>query len=475
MKKTFSFLCGAALLLAAASVNASAQTQSAFFLDNYAFNYRLNPALMSEKSFFGLGVGSINATLHSNVGLTSFIYPDPNNSGKLVTGFNNNISADQFLGNLSDSNLLGSEFAVNLLAIGSRSEYKMGTFEINVRGGLNAALPGDFFKIMKCGTEQGGDFDLSSLAMGGKAYLELAFGRAKMNENKNFVFGHRTKILLGLANINLNVNDFQLHSSDTEISAITNADARIACSAINWGSDLSNPETMFAVDASKLAPSGYGIAFDLGLVWKPFRLLTLSAGITDIGGMVWNYNSLAEAKGQAAFNGFENVDENTDFNAEIENVKSNFAQLMQLQKVEGTSSSLELLPFTATVGAKFRPFLNFISLGAVYTYHNTAVNPWYDARVGATLTPFPWLSLSANMGQSSFGDVCGAALSFNFLFLNFFVSADAYKGETGRMPQMISTGIAPVDDYLSMFPVNQFNYRINAGITMQLGTRHKIR
>ena len=59
-----------------------------------------------------------------------------------------------------------------------------------------------------------------------------------------------------------------------------------------------------------------------------------------------------------------------------------------------------------------------------------------------------------------------------FLFLNLFVSADAYQGPLGvytidgvNIPYF---GGVP-------YPVDAFNYKVNVGLTMQLGKRYKVR
>ena len=153
----------AAVIASAFCTSAFAQTQSGYFLDNYVYGYRLNPAIMSEKAFFGLGVGNIDLTGKSDLGLSDFLYKNPDGNG-LVTGLNKSISAEEFLANIKDANNLAVNGGVNLISFGARKEHKMSTFEINLRANSAAYLPGDAFKFLKCGTENGGSYDLSSLS-----------------------------------------------------------------------------------------------------------------------------------------------------------------------------------------------------------------------------------------------------------------------------------------------------------------------
>ena len=463
----------AAMLAAAFCTSAFAQTQSGYFLDNYVYGYRLNPAIMSEKAFFGLGVGNIDLTGKSNLGLSDLLYKNPSGDG-LVTGLNKSISAEEFLANIKDANNLGLNGGVNLISFGARKEHKMSTFEINVRANSAAYLPGDAFKFLKCGTENGGSYDLSSLNANMNAYLEIALGRAYENQKSNFTFGFRAKFLLGLAAADIAATKANLTINESQASADVLANGRLACSLGSFATDPDGNWTInFNQDPAAFRPAGYGGAVDLGIRWKPFKLLSITAGISDLGCMYWNYNSLAKAQGSYAFNGLEEVGPDTDVNAELDQMQKELLSVFNLSPVAGSESSFAMLPFTANAGARLRlPILSFISVGGLATYHYDPLAPWYDCRAGVTLTPFSWLSVSANTGKTSYGDVCGAALSFTFLFLNLFVSADAYQGPLGVY------AIDGVDiPYFGgvPYPVDSFNYKVNVGLTMQLGKRYKVR
>jgi len=89
------------------SSNAVAQNlESGFFLDNYTYTYRLNPALMPDNNFIAIGVGNVSAGIASKLGVGSFLYPGPN--GHLVTG---NIGASNYGG------LMGCMASLTLVGI----------------------------------------------------------------------------------------------------------------------------------------------------------------------------------------------------------------------------------------------------------------------------------------------------------------------------------------------------------------------
>ena len=86
----------AIVLVAALSLlsltKASAQSfRSGYFLDNYVYGYRLNPAQIGPRSFFALGLGSIDLQNNLNIGMASLLFPTENG---MVTGFNKAVSAE---------------------------------------------------------------------------------------------------------------------------------------------------------------------------------------------------------------------------------------------------------------------------------------------------------------------------------------------------------------------------------------------
>ncbi len=450
------------------ALNVSAQTSSTYFLENYVYNYRLNPAIMAEKSFLGFGVGNIAADLDSDLGVSTLLYPDKDGEG-LVTGFNGSVSSEEFLSKINDINNLGLNVNYNLFSVGKRRENRMTNFEINLRALGSANISGDLFEFLKTGTDNG-SCDLSTTALNANSFAEIAYGKAFQNKKQNFVFGFRVKALVGLAGAEINLNNTQIQLSEDKMFVDVNAQAKIACAPITGISTSEDGKINIQSDLTKISPCGYGGAVDLGLVWKPFDRLSLSASISDLGLMQWNYNQLAESKGYVEFNGVDATKPDTDFEEEIKSVGDQFTKLINLQSVNGTSSRLSMIPFTARAGAKFRlPIFNFIKIGAHASYHN-AICPVWDARLGASVTPFNFLSLSANIGKSNYGTVCGGAVSLSLLFFNLYVALDSYSG---------AIGLYTPDEQLPMnikgipYPVDKFNYKLNVGLTMQLGKRYK--
>lgn len=472
MKKIYTLAALLLAVLCSSPIRSDAQTHSGYFLDNYVYGYRLNPAIMSESSFFALGVGNVGVNAKSDLGLSSLLFKGPD--GGLVTGLNQSVPASTFLAGIKDANKLSVDAGLNLLSLGIRNGRSMTNFEVNLRADVAAYLPGDAFRFLKCGSVDGGSYDLSALGANVNAIAEVALGHAFETSDGKFTFGMRAKFLAGLASADVYAAKANLTVNGSEVSADVVANGRLACSIAQFGTDADgNWNVQLNKNFADFRPSGFGGAVDLGVKWKPFELLSVTAGVSDLGLVSWKYNSLAEASGAYSFEGFNEVGSESDIQSELEQMQKELGQVLNLQPIEGSSSAASLLPFTVNAGARFSlPVPRFISVGALATYHHDRLAPWFDCRAGLTLSPFKWFSLSGNFGRASSGNVCGVATSITLLFLNLYVAADLYQGPLGVYPvnglQIPVYGGVP-------YPVNSFNCKLNFGLTLQFGRSAKAR
>lgn len=447
------------IVLATAGIGASAQSRSSYFLDNYMYGYRLNPAMMSERSFFSLPVvGNVQADIQSGIGVSTLLYPAPDGNG-LVTGFNSSVSSEEFLSKIKDANAIGLTADFNFISLGFRKERSMTNIELNFRTTADAALPGDLFRLLKEGSKSSA-YDLSNTKINIRSYMELAIGKSLMNVEHTFTFGYRVKLLAGMAGADVLMNDTQATVNGEKLSVNVNADGRIACPFLSFETKEDGTIGKANFDPAKLSPAGYGGAIDAGVVWTPNEYISFSAAINDLGAINWKYNTLLESKGSVEFNGLDLSEENADAQAELDKVADEFKNLANFGIVDGTISQVEMLPFTANVGALFRiPFAKSVGLGVHGSYRN-GITPEWDARAALTLSPFRWLSITGNYGYGTFGPVCGAALSLTVLGLNLFASADGYCGPLGLYESI-------------PYPVDDFRYRVNVGLALQIGKRYR--
>ena len=112
---------GLTVAVAAISFAATAQTtsKSSWMLENNVYGHRYNAAYIPEKSYFGIGVGSVNPAIYSDIGVANILFPTETG---LVSGFNDAVSTEQFLSGMNALNRIQVDLNENILSIGARGK-----------------------------------------------------------------------------------------------------------------------------------------------------------------------------------------------------------------------------------------------------------------------------------------------------------------------------------------------------------------
>ena len=427
MRKLYIILLSAAMLL---SLGASAQSfRSGYFLDYYTYGYRINPAQVNERGFVGIGVGNIDLQNNMNMGLGSFLF---NKNGSIVTGLNQKVSADEFLGGLSKSNFVSLDESINILSFGIANGKRMHTLELNVRVMDTESIPYDLFALAKKGGS--GSFDFGGLYADITALADLAYGFST-RINDNLSVGGRLHVLVGAANVNLSSSSSIVSFTDSKIEVKPNVDLK-ASGLLKVGTTPDGQIDTGNIGLNTTNPiGGYGASLDLGVEYKSNFGLEAMFSVTDLGMISWQ-NSFA-ANASAAFEytggtiGFDGGSIQTDF-ADILDV----SKILKFQAGQGTPA-LSMMPFNIAAGARyFMPFYDKLSVGMLATYHNAKYASWFDARLGATITPARILGLTGNIGYGTFGPTWGAALDLHLGPINLLVGMDSFLGKYGKIAQI---------------------------------------
>lgn len=471
MKKIIAFALSAFLMLF--NLGAYGQTlQSGFFLDNWVYGYRLNPALVSDKSFVSIGIGDVSATLSSDLSIGSILFKT--SDGGLVTGLHPSVSSKEFLGNLKNRNSLNLKLNENILSCGFwKGDEKFTNIEVNLRAYGNAGLPKDLFAFLKDGSEDG-TFNLSGVNVTTKAFAEIAFGQTYLKDR--LTIGWRAKGLIGLASAGIRVRNADIQINQDVISYDIDADVYAAVNGLTVGTTVSKNTGNTIIDPGKmefnvssLSPSGFGIAFDFGATYKLNDMFTLSASVTDLGAISWNNNFFAQTTGAQSFHGIEGINlESEDFGEELEGALERLKDLGEFVPT-GHHRTLNLLPVNACIGVKASP-VKLLTAGYIGSFSFGGGTGFRtDHRIGAGVTPVKWLSFASNVGVSSYGKVWGAGLAVNVAGLNIHAGLDGYLGRMAAISAVESE--LPVDISI---PIDAFNFTGNLGITLTFGKRHNI-
>lgn len=418
------------------SSNAAAQSlQTGFFLDNYVYSYQLNPASApdSTKFFLGLGIDNVSVGVNSNMGLKSLVFPvNVNGQKSLVTGLNSAVDAKTFLGGLKNVLRLDADISENILSFGFAKNKSFFTFEANVKGLVSSRTPKDFLALLKQGTNEQGVYAIKNLSENLTTYAEVAMGYSyKVNDNLSV--GGRLKVLAGLADLSVNVNNIQATvRDDIALDGNGSLTAHVLAQDIPVSADGSLALSDLEIDSPGIG--GFGAALDMGAEYRlpSVEALTLSASVADLGGIFWKNGY----KGVAKYNGV--------IDGESEPV--GFEDMFKVESA-GTNDFIGVSP-RFNVGARYQ-IARMLSVGALATVRAGRFG-WSEARLGTTFTPGKIFSLAASAGVSTYGASVGCAFSFKVPGFDLYLGTDS-----------IVASFTP--EYI---PVNKVHTRLNFGLVL---------
>lgn len=469
MKRIFTIAL-AFVLSAGAAVSVYAQQnnlRTAYFLDGYTYNYKLNPALAPERGFFAVpAVGNLGIGLESNLALSTFLYPT--SDGKMMTFLDDRVSSDTFLNKLNKRNLMNANTNISLIAFGFRTGKCFHTLDLSAKANINANLPKDLFAFIKTGTENGASsWDISNAGIHADTYLELAYGFSR-SVGESFRVGGRLKFLMGYAMADVNIDKLQLTMSDEQWSATAHGKAEIS-GPIKVGTEPGSNAVDFSqieVDDSMeglLSPltthRSYGAALDLGVTYDFLKYFTASVSVLDLGMIKWNNTTQASTPDYSwAFDGFGEIDINSD-NTISDQLSQMGEELTEVLVLEKTGDGMKVsrgVHATVHAGLEVRmPFYQRLSFGVLGSHRFNGPYSWTEGRVSANLAPVNFFSLAASYAISNFGSSLGGVVNIHFPGLNIYAGVDSYKPLLNVTPQFI--------------PIDSMNTNVVLGINFSFG------
>lgn len=122
MKRTAYYILAAALILFGAGVANAQQNnlRTAYFLDGYTYNFKLNPALAPERGFFSIpAIGNLGVGVESNLALSTLLYPTAD--GQMMTFLDDRVSAEEFSKKIRKRNNINANANIDILSLGFRT------------------------------------------------------------------------------------------------------------------------------------------------------------------------------------------------------------------------------------------------------------------------------------------------------------------------------------------------------------------
>ncbi len=183
-------------------------------MEGMSYRHQLNPAFAAERGYINMPLfvlGNLNVGMQGNIGVDDFIYPYDGNGYDLTTFMNAEVDADKFLNRLHDRNLLNISASMPVISMGFNGLGGFNTIEIGAKVNASANLPYELFEFAKRGmSDAATEYNIRDLNVRANAYTEIALGHSHRLAGDRLSIGAKLKMLIGLANVNANVNSMKL-------------------------------------------------------------------------------------------------------------------------------------------------------------------------------------------------------------------------------------------------------------------------
>lgn len=424
-----------------------------YFQPGYAYRHRFNPAFVPQWGYMGMpGIGNLNVSMASTMGLSDFLYPLEN--GKLGTFMHPEVSADAFLKNIRKKNNLSVGFDIDVLSAGWFWGRAFWSFDISAKGGMQMSIPYGLFEFVKKEmTANPSRYHIKDLRVDALAYMEVALGHSR-SLNEEITVGGKLKFLVG-TQMEMRVNRMDISLGDEAWTVSSDADFRVFGRLVETSAnDAYFPDFRIG----DVAPSGYGIAFDLGMEYKPLFLpgLRFSAAVTDLGFLYYGKNGMKayKAAGNVLFDGFEQIGMDMDLQEEVNGLVEDMKSMLAWEEIPVLKEMVRMVNPTLNFGVEYGFWGNRFSLGLLNTTTFYPSHVQSELSLIANIHPARWFSLS--FSYAFIGHREGFGWAFNITpkwGLNLFVASNYTPLQVN--PQWI--------------PLKRAHAHVQVGLTIPLG------
>ena len=439
-------------LLSMCSLHAMAQQlNSAYFTNDYKFRHTMNPAYGNEQNYVSMpGFGNVNVSTMGNFGYEDVIFDNPmfpsTSKDRLTTFMNPYIStADALKGfNSGDNKILG-DVSITVLSAGFKGFGGYNTIELNARTSFGVSMPYELFEFAKNTGNR--TYNIGNISANGQAFAELAFGHSRQINEKLRV-GAKVKLLFGAGRGDVNIDNVKADlAADDKWTVSGHAKSEVSVKGFTYKTEekeykeegRGTYQYVNDVDVDGAGLGGFGLAFDLGGVYKINNDFTVSAALLDLGFIKWNNNMVAVNGGEEfVFNGFHDVAVNEDrggstMSMQGDKYSDQLADFANLQDKGDEGGRTTGIGATLNLGCEYTlPVYRKITFGVLSSTRFRGDYSWTEARVSANWTPLKWIDGGVNMAFGSYRNSFGWVLNFHPKGYNFYVGMDHTLGKVSK-------------------------------------------
>lgn len=439
-------------LLSICSLHAMAQQlNSAYFTNDYKFRHTMNPAYGNEQNYVSMpGFGNVNVSLMGNFGYEDVIFDNPmfpsTSKDRLTTFMNPYISTPDALKgfNSGDNKILG-DVSITVLSAGFKGFGGYNTIELNARTSFGMSLPYELFEFAKNTGNR--TYNIGNISANGQAFAELAFGHSRQINEKLRV-GAKVKLLFGAGRGDVNIDNVKADlAADDKWTVSGHAKSEVSVKGFTYKTEekeykeegRGTYQYVNDVDVDGAGLGGFGLAFDLGGVYKINNDFTVSAALLDLGFIRWSNNMVAVNGGEEfVFNGFHDVAVNEDHGGSTMSMQGDkysdqLADFANLQDKGDEGGRTTGIGATLNLGCEYTlPVYRKITFGVLSSTRFRGDYSWTEARVSANWTPLKWIDGGVNMAFGSYRNSFGWVVNFHPKGYNFYVGMDHTLGKVSK-------------------------------------------
>lgn len=414
-------------------------TYSGYFLDNYNYQYQMNPAFGNENGFVGFPVlGNINVAMRGNLHVRDLLYV---RDGKTVLFTNPEVSTKQALKGFHDSNKLAADLKLDIINVGFKAFGGYNSIGLSARANVGVSVPGSLFSLLKEGVSNQ-TYSIENLRASATAYGELALNHSRdIKQVPGLRVGGTLKFIIPAGNLEANFDDARLVLGEDSWDIHASADIYARVKGLRFKHDYNDTADrtyVNGIDMESFSLNGFGMGLDLGATydWNDFQF---SLAMLDLGFISYSQTQYASTNGVKSFktsdytfSAFGDEDQST-FDDMIDDLTS----MYQLEDMGNSGSGTRSLNATLNWGVKYIfPYYRRLNFGLVNSTRFAGPFTWTQFRVSANVRPIDIISASVNLEMGTYG------VGFGWLFnlntkkgFNLFVGMDNTLGTLAK--QMI--------------------------------------
>ena len=449
MKRLATYMMTAAMTLCGTAVTAQTMN-SAYFTGDYKYRHDLNPAYGNEQNYISWpALGNLNVSTHGNFGYGDVVMNNPmfgkGSDKKMTTFLNPYISSSDALSGFSKgNNRISGNVDITILSAGFKALGGYNTIELGARTSFGMSLPYELFEFAKNTGNK--SYDIGDVTANATAFAQLAFGHSHQIGDKLRI-GAKVKFLFGGARADLKMENLKADlTADDKWTVTGKATANVSMKGFTYlesEEEYNDPQRgtyrkVDDVDIDGAGLGGFGMAFDLGGIYKINRDWTVSAAVVDLGFINWSNNMQATNRSQSfIFNGFHDTAVKSDHTNSLDNQADKYgdqiADFANLSDEGDQGSRSTGFGATVNVGCEYTlPVYRKLTFGLLSSTRINGDHTWTEGRLSANVAPLKWLDGGINVAVNSYTASMGWVLNIHPKGQNFFIGMDHLLGKTSK-------------------------------------------